>query len=403
MAATVGASIASSTAGFPNRHSGIGPFISSGGNTYLFARSFSSPGQVIPFKATDPMSAFTTQTAKTVSSATGTTIEAMRCEQNGNTVYVFTQLATGAVLFNFYTMDTDTWGLVTSATTIAAAGFAPTTGYTFVSAVYRPTAAELVLGYCAGLTAMSSGFNMVRYARVNASTGVVIGSVANVDNGGSVNWTNPIAVLGASDRVHFFISDQTNDDAYQRTLSAANALQTFPASYYTTLQGFPMPGTNGVSYVDTGVTKVRAQNYGLTTVGDRGMVVRLDSADTPTIAFTKNINDIAMNSVNSQGIQSLASDGATLHFLYSDVTSQDLQHDTSTDGGVTWGTDVNELAGTINRITSNVYTRAGTKYLAMVLDDAGTIKYAEITLAAAAQTSFPFAPPTTPQSILALR
>ena len=58
MTVTVGATISGST--FAVRHSGIGPFISSAGNVYFFGVS---SGNVVPVKASNPMSAFTSQTA----------------------------------------------------------------------------------------------------------------------------------------------------------------------------------------------------------------------------------------------------------------------------------------------------------------------------------------------------
>lgn len=379
MAATVGATLTGAT--FPLRHSGLGPYQSTGGNYYWFGRDGATNiGNARCWKASDPMSAFTAQTAKLMSTGATVAIEAMWAGQNGNTIYVFTQLATGAVLYNFYTMDTDTWGLVTSATTVAAAAFAPTAGFTFVSAVYRTTAGELVLGYCAGLTAMSSGFHMWRYARVAASTGAVIGSVANVDNGGSVNWMGGPAVLGASDRVHFFLQGNTSPgNMYQRTLSAANALQTFPSAITSAGLGLSLFlwSVPGVSY-SSGATVVAPFE------GTIPGTAKFTSADSPTVSLSSAaITDASLRSVNSASVHASAYNSGTLHFLYSRNADFDLYRDTSTNDGTSWGTDTNELAASIAAITPRVYVRAGNTVLAMVLDDGGTIKYAEITLAGA--------------------
>ena len=389
MAATVGATLSGVT--FPLRHVGLGPFKSSAGNFYFFGRDSVNTGHIEPHKASDPTSSFTAQTTKLMSSGNTTAIEAAVCYQQGDLVYVFTQISTGAVYHNRFDMATDAWGIATSATTIAAASQAPTTGSTFVSAVYRPTAGELVLAYCAGQTAMSSGFNMVRYARVNASTGAIIGSATNVDNGGSVNWTGPVAVLGASDRVHIFFTDNTNFRQYQRTLTAANALETFPAQYLTAGAVILHSHGPGISYVDSGTTKVRVPVFSGSSGTERTRLVKLDSADAPTISTDTPLADVSTAAINSQSIHTVAGDGTTLYYLYSDNSTQDLWRDTSTGGGGAWGTDVEEWdAATINRITANVYDRSGSK-LAMVVDDNGTLKYAEIALAAPpAATSFLF-------------
>src|SRR5215204_1060846 len=121
MTATVGATVGSTT--FPLRHGGLGPFISGTGSIYWLARDSSIVGAVLPMRATNPMSSFSIAAggSKLISSGTGVAIEAMRVEQNGNVLYVFTQISTGAVYFNFFTMGTDAWGLTTSPATIAAA------------------------------------------------------------------------------------------------------------------------------------------------------------------------------------------------------------------------------------------------------------------------------------------
>src|SRR5215207_7817260 len=49
VAATVGATLAGTT--FPLRHSGVGPFISSGGNIYWIGRDSTNTGTVEPHKA----------------------------------------------------------------------------------------------------------------------------------------------------------------------------------------------------------------------------------------------------------------------------------------------------------------------------------------------------------------
>lgn len=369
---------------FPIRHAGLGPFISSAGNVYFITKSSGSVGNASAQKSpSDPLTGgawSVPATSKLMSSGAAVAIEAMCCVQNGNVIYVFTQIATGAVYFNSYTMDTDTWGLTTSTNPIAAVSFAPTAGYTFVSAVYRPTANEFVLIYCAGLTAMASGFNMVKWVRINTS-GVASSVPANVDNGGSVNWTDGVAVLGASDRVHFALLSFTNTSAYQRTLTAANALQTFPSAFATGVGGgavlFPIGPP--VSYLDSGTTRVRIPYR--TTAGLLAFA-SFDSVDapTPTVATA---GDNVTKLTNTQSAHVAVMDGTTIHALYSDTTANDLYHDVSAGGGGAFGTDVNELIGTINVLSANVYTRSGAKYLAMVLDDNGTIRYGEILLSAA--------------------
>lgn len=377
MAATVGATLASVT--FPLRHAGIGPFKSSAGNIYTFQRVSATPGSLQASKATDPMSSFTSPVAaKLFSTGTSTAIEAVACYQVADVIHVVGQIATGQVFYNQWSMATDTWTLGASETAVAAASFAPTVNHTFVSLAVRSTG-EVVAAYCAGVTAMSGTFNMVRYIR---RTGVSTWTGAtNIDNGGSIDWSGAAAGLGDSDRVHFFFTNQTSAIHYQRTLSAANALQTFPATFDASSGVVNLHNGIPNSYVSGGVTKVvypyRRSAGGFT----RGGLARLNSADAPTVSNDGDVTDVNIAAATAvQNAVFAVVDGSTVHYLYANVTDVDLYRDT--DGGAaTWGTDALELAGNILRISANVYDRSGTK-LAMVVDDNGTIKYAEISLAA---------------------
>lgn len=369
---TQGATLSGVT--FPLRHAGMGPYRSSAGNEYFFGRDSVNTGTIEPHKATDPMASFTAQTAKTMSSGTTTAIEAAACFPVGDVIHIAAQIATGAVYYNSYNMSTDAWTLTTSETAVAAATFAPSAGYSFVSLVVR-SSGNVVIAHCAGLTAMASGFHMVRYRE---RTGVnTYGTATNVDGGGSVDWGYGFAVLGASDRVHFLFARLTATQVvHQRTLSAANALETLGAGVGT---GLSAAQTWPISYVDSGTTRVRA----LAAYSATENLVSFDSADAPTLSVAAGgISDRGPRNTSQQYIHALANDGTTLHMLYADSTDSDLYHDTSTGGGGAWTTDVEEIdAATINRISTNVYDRSGKK-LAMVLDDAGAIKYAEITLPA---------------------
>lgn len=388
MAATVSAATFGARQ-FPERHANMGPFISSAGNVYALIRGGGSgsglEGALSCMKATDPMTSFALAggASKVMSSATTTMLQAAGAYQVGDVVHVVTQISTGACYYNSFNMATDAWTLATSETAVAAASQAPVTDTTYVDLVVR-SGGEVVIVYNAGQTAMSSTFNMVRYRRRTGTN--TYQTAVNVDNGGSVNWLGGVCALGASDRVHFFFRDNTSADFYQRTLSAANALQTFPATFDANGDVGTYVGvfSNTLSYDDAGTQRIRAL-YGR--VGPFASLVKLDSADAPTVTTETNIGDNAAKLVNNQDVMALGADGTTLHALYSHGSNSDLYHDSSTGGGGAWGTDVNELTATINHISTNVYTRSGTTYLAMVLDDAGTIKYAEITLAAAVTAS----------------
>jgi len=180
--------------------------------------------------------------------------------------------------------------------------------------------------------------------------------------------------------MHFVYHDATNNDLYQRHLTSANVLGT--AAAFETNFGSAINVPMGVAY-DDGVTRRVRLPYRIGTTGFARLAY-FDSADNPTVT-TEEISqvNVRVNSTDGHVVHALANDGTTLHYLYADNTTQDLQHDSCANNNSAWGTDVNELAATLNKITANVYTRSGNTVLAMVLDDGGTLKYAEIALAGA--------------------
>jgi hypothetical protein len=397
VSATVGATL--SGVAFPDRHAGLGPFISSAGNVFFFGRDTTNVGHIEPHRATDPMSSFTAGTTKLMSSAAATSIQAAAAYQVGDVIHVATQISTGAGYYNQFDMaassGTGAWSITTSEVAMAAntSGFAPTTGGTFVSLVVR-SSGNVVFAFSGGQSAMSSTFNTCYY-RIRTGTNTY-GTATKFDNAGSNNWVPGPAALGASDRVHFFLTNNTTASQYQRTLTSANALQTFPAAWGNNFSQLFSYG-QVASYVSGASTVVAAPcAYTTSAANNQLHVASLTSSDAPT-ATDALVGGFAagtgVRGVNSQNVHAVAADTSTLHYLYGYTGDNDIYHDNDSGTG-TWGTDVNEYAGTtLNALSTNVYTRSGTKYLAMVLDDGGTIKYAEITLAGApAPTSLAYDP-----------
>lgn len=387
MAATV-SSVGLTGISFPLRHAGLGPFISSAGNVYMFGRGSVSPGTANCYKAADPMStASLAGAAKTMSSATTTAIEAMAAVQVGNVIHVATQISTGLVYYNSFTMDTDVWNITTSETVQSAAAttFAPVASATFVDIRVLSSGQPTFL-YSGGVTAMSGTLNTIYYRR---RTGTNTYGTATAVATGTNDYRASGLQLGASDRLHIVYYDSTNADLYQRHLTSAGVLGT-AAAFETSAAAITNHQTSGVAYDDGATRRVRVA-YRQSTTNDLRLAY-FDSADNPTVT-TEAISAGAIprfNTTDGQSVWMLANDSTTVHALYADNATSDLQHDFSANNNSGWGVDVNELAGTINKLTANVYTRSGTKYLAMVLDDGGTVKYAEIALAGApaASTSY---------------
>jgi hypothetical protein len=88
-------------------------------------------------------------------------------------------------------------------------------------------------------------------------------------------------------------------------------------------------------------------------------------------------------------IAAFAADGTTLHAVFSaNVANKDTYHNENADDGG-WGTDDQPFSATldtanINHVSATVYTRAGTKRLAVVVLDGTTVRYDEHPLSAPA-------------------
>jgi hypothetical protein len=81
----------------------------------------------------------------------------------------------------------------------------------------------------------------------------------------------------------------------------------------------------------------------------------------------------------------MAADGTDLYCVFARTTDSDLRNGKNPDdGGWTLGQNFNITTATINHVSANVYTRAGTIRLAVVVLDGSTVTYDEFDLSAPA-------------------
>lgn len=340
-----------------------GPFISSAGNVYVVV--FGSGGGVPRvYKATDPTSSFAEQNS--AGRPTGDVRNALWVLQDSDTLRIYQSIS----LYHDFSMSTDTWGLKQKAT-----GVGLTSPASFIK---RSDGSLILLGAVTSETLMGVGRARVSYTK-STDSGATWGTpVAVGATGVKRDIYGGIAILGDSDRTHLFYSD-TTANAKHRSLSSADALDTEAAvlSPATPSQTNFKPGVSYVSGANT-VVKVPVNASG---TADKLTGVRFNSSANPTIATDATFTD-ATAKVNEA---CYALDGTTVHALWADNSNNDVMHDSQTDGGA-FGTDVNELAATIGAISCNIYTRSGSKVLAYLYDDNGTVKYNEIVLSAASGT-----------------
>ena len=355
-----------------------GPFKSSAGGFYVILKDDTA---VEAWKADgdDPTDAFTEQDI-TDHPLTGST-SSMWIDQKDDVLYFIEQKTDGDVIHAQFDMANDVWieitvgqewnqpvNLLTETQALACS-----------IAVRGGATGEIVIAYQGNPSTnkdMGGSFEYVSYA-VSDDSGVgaswsVDNRVADVEENSpsEVDFTGPVIVRGTgtlgSERIHFFFKDDTNNDAYQRTLSGADALETFPSAFddavdessnvYIFGRGVELEGVIYCPYRDD-ISIVNIASF--------------VSADAPIIETTAGVSDTSAES----GEYGLALDGSDLHMVYVDVVTDDIFRDINTGSG--WGTDEDILvAVTATGISINIYDRDGPK-LAYVYDDAGTVKYNE--------------------------
>lgn len=354
----------------PGENYFLGPF-ESGGQFYIVVIDSTDQSLVEVHMATDPTDSFAEQDgAGRPDMVNG--IISMWVHQEGTDLHVATQEQnTSRVAYSLFDMSSDTWdGTIVNEEVVVPS---PASGVMGVSISVRSDGDVIILYQGSQDNVHGSDRHRVDYARREGgswTTGIA------VDNGGAVDWFLGNVVRGSSDRMHFFFTDDTNNDAYQRTLTSANSLETFPSAGDSDVDPADHCFGRSVSYDDGGTQRVRAPYRD---VSQQISLAEFDSADAPG-AFTVNA-DVTTNDVSilvGTIIACMAVNGVDEHILFSESATRDLFH--NKDGG----TDEEILdAVSVFRISCNIYDRSGTK-LAYLYNDNNTIKYNEVDIGVAA-------------------
>lgn len=345
------------------------PFLSSSGNVYVLLRDESTTSKIQMYKATDPTSSFSTVGTNP---DTGTEILAIASYQAGDILHVITH--NSALSYHTFNMATDAWvitnesivtGLVTNETIFALGLMVRSDG-------------DVIVSYN-GDTIVNMGVDRTRvyYARRESASWTID---VLIDNGGATNWYNMGLVSGASDRTHFFFQDGDLDDAYQRALTSANALETFPSAYDTSIAGSATNSpAQGASYDSSGTIKIRFPY--LDSVTTDYNVAKGNSADAPTISVDADVTGTGGIASGAHRM-ALTANGTDLYLFYTDNSSNIFYLLNSNEGG--WGspTSFYDDAASVIRIYANVYTRSGSIVVGIVYSTSTTAKYHELTLSA---------------------
>lgn len=339
---------------------GSKPYISSAGNVYVIIKS-DLTYKIRAFKATDPTSSFSnvgTDVAVTSTNA----IKGIGTYQVGDVIHVVTMDYTSvaaAIDLRYHTFDmsSDTWTLSNETIKDNMSFPASGTNADFPSISVRSNG-DVIVFYNGPLVAnMGSDRFRVYYARRVSAVWTV--DVA-VDNGGATGWYVNGMADGSSDRHHLYFEDNGALDGYQRCLHSDNTLETFPASYDTTLGG-NYNYSDGASYDASGTQKVRVISQDAT--ANQLNSVKLDSAATPTITLDTDITG-ATNPALSNFTSCFSSQSTNLWHAFIDSVNDIYTQSNANDGG--WSTPASFYTGTATVIYSNVYTRGGDIVLGMV-------------------------------------
>jgi hypothetical protein len=288
-----------------------GPFVSSTGAVYVVTRTSNGIGVQI-FKAADPAASWSGVSSLAVTS--GNTVRAVHAYQVSDVIHIVSRDAGTAASnqIRYHTFDMATDAFVTSnqlvKTTYTQKG---TVDESRVGIVVRSGGAVLVL-YEGPQVLADIQRARTYYAR---HLGSAWSADIALDNGGNVDWYPQEIILGSGNRAHFFFLDATNNALYQRTLTSANALETFPSAFDTSLTNNDDVGfQNGIAYSGSaGGTVIRFPYYDSAahTLSD----VIFTSADAPSpLTVSTSITGATIAPLPSiRNVVSLAKDDSTVY------------------------------------------------------------------------------------------
>lgn len=309
-------------------------------------------------------------------------ITACKACQQGDEIFVVTidgdAVTTNQLRLHIFNTTSDTWTTTNEAvdlnfTTLSLASAK------YLSCAIRSDGDLIVLYNGAVRNISAANRETVRYARREAGSWT---AGVEVSNGGAANWYAGGVVLGSSDRMHFFLVNDTAADGFQRTLTSANALETFPAAYDASVSATEasLCGT-GCSYDSAGTQKVRYPSR------DTGNVIclglKMDSADAPTISIDADITG-ALNMDSGAFRSSMAALGTTLYHVFVDSVDDIYYQTNANDAG--WSGNTLFLTAACAGILTTIYIREGNYRLAMVYNNSTTPVYNELDLGPADTT-----------------
>ena len=364
-------------------HGLVGPYVSSTNNVYIVTRSNAS-SDIQVFKASDPSTSFAGAGSLTMTS--GNTVRAIAGYQVGDNIHIVTRDAAATnsnqIRYHVYSMASDTF--TTSNTlvrdTYTAAGAVDESN---VDIVVRSDG-DVIVMYEGPQVLADIQRKRIYYAR---HLGAAWSADIALDNGGNAHWIPGGMVRGSADRIHFFFKDETNNDAYQRALTSADVLESFPASFDVSIGGTAddMMQRGAAYSASAGGTLVVFPYFNSFTPDVNS--VAFTSVDAPVPVVTTDIASATEIVANFRHAYPLAVDDKTVYFTFHRSASGICINTNVDNAG--WGSATAIQAGSASYIFTNIYTRNSAKVLAVAYKEDSSTKYTEYTLSVAASTTQP--------------
>lgn len=381
--------ISSAADTFPDQNYYAGPFKAPNGAIYVVLGddTFADRRPTV-YKATDPTSSFTQQTLIGVLQRAALTYW---CYLSGSEIYI----ASGSTVspettYSVFDTSTDSW--TTTVETIQDTKNV-VDAEASISIAVRSDGDIIVLYSGTADSDMGNDYQRVDYARKEASwtVGIDVGGTSPVtqDRWGSV------IVRGSADNMHFFWTDeQETNESRGRSLSSTNSLSTV-RDFDLTSSPLAHSWVPGVAWNDSGTWRITVPIIDNDT--DEIVVVRWTESSgalvaspgttvvgSPEDVFVANLTPVMCSALDGDGRMWLIwSGGGTAG------VDQDLYRDDAASAYTSWSGETEIInTTTINRISCNIYPRDGALKLAFVYDEAGDIKYNEVSITAPTAPSF---------------
>lgn len=366
----------------------VGPFKAPNQAIYLVTRDTSLGMQV--YKATDPTDSFTRQ--DNAGKPFFDDYFSFWAYLSGSEIHIATAGPSGGGVTNRYQVfDTasDTWTTVNE--TIEDVKDEPAGSSIATSIAVRSDGDVIVLYNGDQDNDMGNPFERVDYARREGGSWTV-----GIDVGGTTpaaeDRIGGVIVRGSADNMHLFFGNEDNASGewQGRTLDAANslsAIRTLDLGSATFAR--PHYWNAGIAWNDSGTWRVSVPTVDRDT--DELVMVRWvessgDLAASPGTTVVGSPEDVTFISPDYPVCAVVDGDGQ-MYVMWSGGgaggNDLDLYRDDATPPYTSWSGETEVInATTINRISCNIYPRDGAIKLAFVYDEAGTIKYNEVSISA---------------------